>query len=677
VPAIHRRAFPLLALLCAPFVSTVLPLLAKPPRAVMTTTSHAPDGVATFNAQGVWGTLTIGGRFNSGTSMPGILSFTVSGRDSSAVSVPIDGELVTYQRVTVVSRPRDLRLVITSDRGHTGLSLENVSVSWTVPHGLGGRVLDALVAWTLPHGLPGVCYQSLLILGIAAACMPRSWRRNLAGPWVWWIGSATLAALSPGSFSPLTRLIAPGGISLSTLVLCGAAGGLVASVAGGRCAPRAAGAALLFWAAVARLTTFPLSRDWNPGDVDEIVYAGVAESVANGRGFILPDAAYKGRTHAGGDPVRASWWEHELYLGVARRGEPTAAVPPLYPLMLAAFTSLGLHDFRWVCASQALFGLMASLLAGIMGRRIGGVTAGIGAMALGLLHSPAVAVTGFLFTESLFVVLLMAACALLLSDRPVLQIVSCALIGLAGLTRPVALATAPLWPLYVAFTNKGRARWLALIGCALLGVVLTPWAVRNHRIYGEPVVGSTLAGKDFFMGNNDAARRSGSPPSWDWFSLPAGHRRMLRLAGFGPNDMTLMYKFPADIPSETSRDRELRRKAAVFVLAYPTVFLARTAQRVREFTGIDPPPEPWEHVGQLPFLFVPALFLATLAFWTGLTRQGAFLAAVAVLLSVVPIISVAYSRYRLPVDFTLFPLAGVGLAVVLSRIRRVTNAHGS
>lgn len=79
------------------------------------------------------------------------------------------------------------------------------------------------------------------------------------------------------------------------------------------------------------------------------------------------------------------------------------------------------------------------------------------------------------------------------------------LLGLATLVRPVAM----LVPVVLAGAEllRGTRRPLALLLSCLLALVvlaatLTPWSLRNHRVFGEVVLVSTNFGTNFWMGNN-------------------------------------------------------------------------------------------------------------------------------------------------------------------------------
>jgi Dolichyl-phosphate-mannose-protein mannosyltransferase len=126
-------------------------------------------------------------------------------------------------------------------------------------------------------------------------------------------------------------------------------------------------------------------------------------------------------------------------------------------------------------------------------------------------HPPFLLFTSDLQTETLFLPLLLAAGAFLLAavDRPSmgLAFASGVALGVASLTRPSALALAPL--LVAPLCDKRllpRAR-RSLAAAAILAFVLAlaPWTIRNFVRFGEFIPVSDEGGSTFFDGNSDWA----------------------------------------------------------------------------------------------------------------------------------------------------------------------------
>src|SRR4051794_20908354 len=239
---------------------------------------------------------------------------------------------------------------------------------------------------------------------------------------------------------------------------------------------------------------------------DPAMYDEIALSVATGHGFArLP-------RHAGGP------------------GRPTAVHPPAWPGLLAgadvitgqarpadpvrpaaghAVHAAGATAARWRLGRvlQALLGVAAVVLLGVVARALWGDGVGLVAAGLGALY-PAGAVLGLtLLGEPLFIVLMLGALAAVLRHRAPPHrrrwvVLAGALIGLATLTRNNGLVL--LLPLGAGvWIARPRTSWraimapLALVAAAL--AVVAPWTVRNAVVMHAfvPVssnIGKTLAG---------------------------------------------------------------------------------------------------------------------------------------------------------------------------------------
>jgi hypothetical protein len=164
--------------------------------------------------------------------------------------------------------------------------------------------------------------------------------------------------------------------------------------------------------------------------------------------------------------------------------------------------------------ANALLGSLAAVLLALLSVRIfrrRDVALATGAAAA-LLPSFVVLAAG-VQSEPLFLVFLLAAGLALLAacDRRSAPAAGAAgvLLALAALTRPSALALAPL--LAAPFFDARTARVLRarLVACALLGfcLALAPWTVRNALRFHELIPVSDAAGVSLYAGNSAWTRR--------------------------------------------------------------------------------------------------------------------------------------------------------------------------
>jgi 4-amino-4-deoxy-L-arabinose transferase-like glycosyltransferase len=207
---------------------------------------------------------------------------------------------------------------------------------------------------------------------------------------------------------------------------------------------------------------------------DWLYYNGQANAIAAGDGFVNP------------------------FLALDGAGAPSAAHPPLYPLLLSIVSALGGHGFRSHRVVGVLYGGLSIVLIGLLARRIGGDRVGLIAAGLTAVYPIFIATDGALLAETLYTPLiagvLLCAYKLLDDQRARWAVALGAVIGLAALTRSEALLLLPLLALPVALRQRqGWVRRAVAAGLAALVVVL-PWTVRNYAAFDRPVAISTQEG---------------------------------------------------------------------------------------------------------------------------------------------------------------------------------------
>ncbi len=182
--------------------------------------------------------------------------------------------------------------------------------------------------------------------------------------------------------------------------------------------------------------------------------------------------------------------------------------PPLYEMFLASiFGAVGpsMVAARWV---QVVLSTVTVALVYALARSSGGERPARIAVALCALQPSLVAYSHYLYSETLFTALLVAA-ALAYHHRPggprgADRVVAGLLFGLAALTRSVALYFLPVWIAWLAL----RRRWPELRGVAVVLAValltIAPWTLRNALVLGDFVLVDTTAGRTAWWAYNDA-----------------------------------------------------------------------------------------------------------------------------------------------------------------------------
>jgi 4-amino-4-deoxy-L-arabinose transferase-like glycosyltransferase len=201
-------------------------------------------------------------------------------------------------------------------------------------------------------------------------------------------------------------------------------------------------------------------------------YHWQANLIADGRGFLDPFQLLQG--HA----------------------VPSAGHPPLYPVVLAGLSKLGLTTTLWHRSLGVLLGMVSIVLIALIARRVAGPRAGLAAAIIAAIYPIFIGADADLMAETLYGPLIAGALltALSLRERPRVSAAALlgGLLGLAALTRSEGLIFVAFLALPVAWSGgrPGRiARLGAVVGACL--VVLAPWMIRNASTFDRFVPIST------------------------------------------------------------------------------------------------------------------------------------------------------------------------------------------
>ncbi len=216
-----------------------------------------------------------------------------------------------------------------------------------------------------------------------------------------------------------------------------------------------------------------LVAPWPPKALtDEVYFNVVPHLLADGRGFIQP------------------------ILAIVGRSVPTAAHPPLYPLLLAGLAKLGGTAESVQRLTGSVFGAGTIVAIAWLTRRIAGERAALIAAALAAVYPILVTADGALMSESLYGLLVAVSllAAYRLSETPSAgrAVVLGILVGLAALTRGEAVLLLLL--LLIPTARRPRGGRAAAIACVSALAVLTPWTVRNQIVFHQFVPIATDSG---------------------------------------------------------------------------------------------------------------------------------------------------------------------------------------
>jgi 4-amino-4-deoxy-L-arabinose transferase-like glycosyltransferase len=221
---------------------------------------------------------------------------------------------------------------------------------------------------------------------------------------------------------------------------------------------------------------------------DEADYHAIAVSLTTGDGFAVAD------------------------------GVPTARRPPAYPVFLAGvYTVTGATPAAGRVA-QALLGVVVVWLTASFARRLFGDAVGLVAAALAAFNPFLTFISGYLLTENLYLVFVLAALCLTPTPRDVAAKwgragLAGVLVGMATLTRPSGM---PMFEwMVLAVVVLAAAPWRsrlahAAVVVAAFAVTVAPWYARNHFVMGGWTL-TTHGGITFYQGNN---HKVADVPSW-------------------------------------------------------------------------------------------------------------------------------------------------------------------
>ena len=383
---------------------------------------------------------------------------------------------------------------------------------------------------------------------------------------------------------------------------------------------------------------------------DDVWYHEVAKGLFGGAGFSDPFQSY------GPEGPR---------LGDGAEPRPTAFHPPLFPVLLALFSELGLTSYGGHQAIGCALGAGTVAVIGLAGRRLGGERTGLIAAGIAAVFLPLVVKDSVMMTESLYGLLvalvLLAALRLRASPTAAAAGVLGLVLGLAALTRGEAFGLALLLAPVVVSSGARRWRNLAVMAATLV-LVVAPWSIRNTLTFDEPVLVTTVDGSVLAGANLPSTYSGPLMGAWDYKGL---FRSRLRT------------------DNEAVQSRRWRRAALDYagdhVSRLPAVFAVRIARTWSLY-----PLDPLDRASFAAFhykyvrwiepisnLLLYAAIVLAIAGGLALRRRRTelwILLAPVVLVTLVSVFAFGDPRFRHAADVALVLLAAVGLERFLGRL---------
>lgn len=270
--------------------------------------------------------------------------------------------------------------------------------------------------------------------------------------------------------------------------------------------------------------------------------------------------------------------------GLATASGPTSLRPPLYPALVAGLWSItGSRSLQVVRAVQDLVALATAALVFWIGRRLYDEHAALVAAAITALYPALVLANSLFLSETVFTFLLTAfvatLVALLQRPRPAVALAAGTLLGLSALTRsivwpfPVVLVPVLVW-MAPAATLTRRLTCGALLLAGYTAIV-APWAIRNTRLQGMPVIVDTMGGLNLRMGNYEFTPHD---RIWDAVSRQGTQSWIVGLPPHPPGGGEW---------TEGWKERWARDQAIAFMRQHPGLTIWRATIKFADFWALD------------------------------------------------------------------------------------------
>jgi 4-amino-4-deoxy-L-arabinose transferase-like glycosyltransferase len=264
-------------------------------------------------------------------------------------------------------------------------------------------------------------------------------------------------------------------------------------------------------------------------------------------------------------------------------GELTSLRPPLYPALVAGiYWITGLGNFAAVRLLQAALSLGTAGLLFALGRSIISQKAAFWLTALFCFYPSFLGFNNLLLTETLFTLLLTAACYFsirtLSNGSATWALAAGVALGLAALTRSIVWLVPPLVAAYFLWTLKVTwSRRMCAAAALIAGfvVVVAPWAARNTHLQRTFVVIDVMGGRNFMMGNY---QYTPFYRAWDAISI----------TGAQSWDREVFATYPREQwDTQGNIDKLAFRRGAAFVMANPGLTLQRDVVKFFDFWGLE------------------------------------------------------------------------------------------
>jgi len=321
--------------------------------------------------------------------------------------------------------------------------------------------------------------------------------------------------------------------------------------------------------------------------------------------------------------------------------------PPLYPLFLSIFYLLRFNLFG-IRIVQCIISAITVIFVYLTGKKLFSERIGLWSGIIASVYPFFIFYNGFLLTETLFIFLTVITIysLLILSERTSSSVKAGISLGMSGLCRPTMQLYLPVSLIHIVCRKEQWKLKIKKMSLILLFFVLTlsPWIIRNYRVFGRFIPGTTMGGRVFWEGNNPYS--DGGPCRY----------------------------FPEEIDKipEVERDSVYYRKTVETIREDPYRFLWLLQNKFKRFWNVVPNASEFTKplyrmisvMGfgiMLPFFVLG--FILTLRY-----KQALYIHSLIVLFTIFHIIFLASIRYRVPLEPFYIILAVYGFFWLSNRI---------
>lgn len=347
-------------------------------------------------------------------------------------------------------------------------------------------------------------------------------------------------------------------------------------------------------------------------------------------------------------------------------GEPIGIILPVYPSFLAAIYSIFGHSLVVVRIMQTLISSLSCILVFVIAKNLFNKTTAIFSGLLTALSPAMVYLAGALMNETLFIFIILSAMFFAvkfiktnsLKDNIYFSIFMC----IAMLTKELMLPFVfflIIWYLIICGSFK-KALVNSSVSILVIVLLFMPWAIRNYKVYKDPMPFISVAGKTLWEGNHPSAKGYHViPGDKDWEAL--GLKKPKYTPWGWESDMT-----------EAKRRKLYTRRAIDWLIRHPKHFLKLIPLKFIYFWG---PITQTSSKTAKRFTFVYSAFYSIIlifAIFGIILSRKRFKGLLLIYLlfiyfTIGACISIAITRYRLPLEPFYIMLASYSMSKLFSK----------